>query len=80
VLPPIFTNSSHYLPLSVRLSMRDTVAVVTSAYLVVIYLHNAFGTRLKGHFQKGSFTSFPPTEALYKMVIQFTFPSQRFFY
>jgi len=60
--------------------MKDTAAVVTSAYLVVIYSPNAFGTKLKGHFQKGSFTSFPPTEALYEMLIQFTFPSQCFYY
>lgn len=39
VLPPIFTNSLHYLPHSVRLLVaRDTAAVVTSAYLVVAYL------------------------------------------
>lgn len=26
----------------------------------------------------GSFASFPPTEALYQMLVQFTFPYQRY--
>lgn len=39
VVPPIFTNSLHHLPHSVRLLVaRDTAAVVTSACLVVAYL------------------------------------------
>jgi len=56
VLPPIFTNSSHYLPPSVRSilkGMKDTAAVVTSAHLVVIYSQTCFRYEAQRSFSKG---------------------------
>lgn len=52
MLPPTFTNSSHYLPQSVR-HLRDTAAVITSAHLVVAYLLKSFQYEAQRSFSKG---------------------------
>ena len=57
VLPPKFTNNSHYLPSPVQ---NYTVAVITSAARRSLHI----GTKLRGHFSVTVICFIPPAEAL----------------